>query len=837
MSNCYTNVQSWGKFLYIRESNGEKFKTDNFHPRIWVTSQNPDSTFKTIEGLPVEEFDAGDIKECNEFVRNHQDIENFSVYGTIQPHYQYISQNYTKIEPKIEDIIIAYIDIETTCENGFPDLKTANEAVVSIAIRFSNQEKMLVFGYGTFTKEMDSAIFVQCIDEKDLLLKFLTAWTENYPDIITGWYVKLFDIPYLVTRMTNIIGETKMKKLSPWNIIKSEITTINGQEKVSYNIFGIATLDYIDLYKKFTYTTQESYKLDHIAFVELGQKKLDYKEYGSLHLLYKLDYEKFIIYNVQDVDLIIALEDKMKLLELAIMMAYDAKINFEDVFMALRVWDVIIYNYLLERNIVIPSKELNDKEDIVGGYVKEPIPGMYDWVMTFDLQSLYPHLIMQFSISPDNVVEEERIGVSIDDLVNKKFDTSYIHEKGYAMAANGVLFRRDKKGFLASLMDHMFAQRKEFKKKMIEAEKEFESKKNSASKEELKILINNISKYNNLQMAKKICLNSAYGAFANNFFRHYRKDLAEAITTSGQMTIRWIERKLNEYMNKTLETSGIDYIIAIDTDSVFLNLGPLHTKMMSNKNLTIEKKVDIFNKFSETKLLPFIEKSYEELARYLNAYEQRMVMKRECIADRGIWTGKKRYILNVHDSEGIRYSEPKIKIKGIEAVRSSTPLICRTKIKEALKIIMKSDEATMIEFISSFKKEFFTFKPEDIASPSSANNLQNYSSPSTIYKKATPIHIRGSLLFNNILFKNKLTGKYNKINEGEKVKSVYLKTPNPIRENIITFTNILPEEFGLHLFIDYETQFEKTFLNPLTKILDVINWQQETKSTLDFFFQ
>jgi len=833
MSNYYTNVQSWGKFLYIRESNGNKFKIDSFHPRIWVTSQNPESPFKTIEGLPVEEFDAGDIKECNDFVRNHQDIENFSVYGTIQPHYQYISQNYTKIEPKIEDIIIAYIDIETTCENGFPDIATANEQIVAISILLTNLKKNIVFGYGEYNKELENAVFVKCVDEEDLLHKFLELWITNMPDIVSGWNTTFFDIPYLVNRITRLFGENTAKKLSPWKILKAKETNIMGSIKNSYEIFGIASLDYLDLYKKFTYKVQESYKLDHIAFVELGQKKLDYKEYGSLHLLYKLDYEKFIEYNVKDVDLIVALEDKMKLIELAVEMAYDAKINFEDVFMALRVWDVIIYNYLLERNIVIPSKENRHKEDIAGGFVKEPLPGMYKWVGSIDLQSLYPHLMMQYSISPDTIVDKV-VDVTVDKLVYKKVDTGFLKENNWTMTANGQLFRREK-GFLPELMENMFAQRKAFKKKMIDYEKEYESKKNTATKEELKALTNNISKYNNLQMAKKICLNSAYGAMANNFFRHFDKRIAEGITLSGQLSIRWIERKINEYLNRFLETKEVNYVIAVDTDSCYLNFDPIIEKCFKNKT-TVEK-VDIIDKFCEKKLLPFITKSYEELASYMNAYEQKMIMKRESIADRGIFVAKKRYILNVYDSEGVRYSEPKLKMMGIEAVRSSTPGVCRGKIKEALKLMMTSDNSSLIEFISIFKKEYLTLPVEDIAFPRGVNDLAKYSNNRTIYAKGTPIHVRGSLLFNDNLNKLKLAQDYTKIHSGDKIKFVYLKNQNPLRENIISFPSMLPKEFGLHEYVDYELQFEKTFLDPVTKILDIIGWTSEKKSTLDFFFQ
>jgi DNA polymerase elongation subunit (family B) len=835
----YTNIQSWGRFLYIREidkdGNRQAFKLDNFHPRVWIpNTNNVDSPYTNIAGESVVEFDAGPIRECNDFVRNHSDIENFEIYGVIQPQYQYITASYEKVIPwQKESIIVSFLDIETTCEEGFPDVKTANEQVVAITISFSNIDKKLVFGFDKFTKEIPGATFIQCTSEEDLLQKFLQFWENNTPDILSGWNLKMFDVPYLVNRITRLFGENQAKRLSPWKIIKTEVDRTIMGDREYYVLFGVSMLDYLDLYKKFTYTKQESYTLNHICSIELGQKKMDYSEFGSLHLLYKNDYEKFIEYNIHDVELLYLLEDKMKLIELAITMAYDAKTNFEDVFAQLRMWDVIIYNYLLQRNIVIPGKEEHKKEEIAGGYVKEPIPGLYNWVVSFDLQSLYPHLIMNYNISPDTIVDKHH-SVSVDKLVEKSIDLSFLKDLNYTITANGQLFDRRRRGFLPELMDWMFDQRKTYKKKMIDSQKEYEEKKFIASSDELKRIENDISKYNNLQMAKKISLNSAYGAIANNYFRLYDKRIAEGITLSGQLSIKWIAGKLNKFLNKILETENENYCIAIDTDSVYLNLETLVSKFISNKS--VEQTVTILDKICQDKIVPFITKSYEELARYMNAYEQKMIMKREAIADRGIWTAKKRYILNVHDSEGVRYSEPKLKIMGIEAVRSSTPGSCRSKIKEALKIIMKDNETTLIQFIEKFKKEFFDMPVEDIAFPRSVNNLLEYSNSLTIYRKGTPIHVRGSLLFNHLLEKNKLTQKYTKINEGEKIKFVYLKMPNPIRENVIAFSNILPEEFGLHEYIDYSMQFEKTFTDPLSKILDVINWNYERRSNLDLFF-
>jgi len=837
MNKIYTNIQSWGNTLfvrYIQDSKRDLEKIQDFHPRVWIpASSSKESTgFQTLSGYPVLEFDAGDIRSTRDFITQNRDIDNFAVYGNIQPEYQWISVACPGAIPwKISDIVIAYVDIETTCENGFPDIGTANEEVIAITLSFSNLKKKIVFGCKEYTKEIQNGIYVKCDSEEKLIEEFLKVWKNNYPDIVSGWNVKFFDIPYLVNRTAKLFGENKIKNYSPWKIMRPETIEIMGKKQQTYDMFGIAILDYLDLYKKFTYTNQESYKLDHIASVELNQKKLDYSEYGSLHLLYKNNWELFIDYNVHDVDLVVALENKMKLIELAITMAYDAKVNFDDVFSQVRMWDVIIYNHLLTKGIVIPDRQESRKESIEGAYVKEPIPGFYNWVVSFDLQSLYPHLIMGGNFSPETIVDKI-VSVNIDNLVNKNTDLSILKENNWSMSATGQLYSRDKYGFLPELMDWMFEQRKIYKSKMIRAEKDLEKAK--ASGEPIQDLINDISKYKNLQMAKKIALNSAYGALANKYFRFYNKQIAESITVSGQLAIRWIARKLNEYLNKILKTNNKDYVIAIDTDSCYLNLDPLVGAFFKNKSK--EEIIILLDKICSEEINKYIDKSYEELADYVNSYSQKMIMKREAIADRGIWTAKKRYILNVWDSEGVRYAEPKLKIMGIEAVKSSTPSFCRSKIKEGLKIIMSKGQDDLIAFISEVKKEFMKLPPEDIAFPRGVNNLAEYRSREIIYKKGTPIHVRGSLLYNHYIEKMNLSKEYRNINEGDKIKFLYLKEPNNIKENIISFPSILPKELNLHSFIDYDMQFKKTFIEPLSIILDAIKWNFEKKSTLDSFF-
>jgi DNA polymerase elongation subunit (family B) len=435
---------------------------------------------------------------------------------------------------------------------------------------------------------------------------------------------------------------------------------------------------------------------------------------------------------------------------------------------------------------------------------------------------------MQYNISPETLMEEKHPTATVDKILNQSI--SFEMYKDYAVCANGAMFRKDVRGFLPELMEKMYQDRVIFKKKMIEAKKQYEKKKTKDLEKE-------IARCNNIQMAKKISLNSAYGAIGNQYFRYYKLENAEAITLSGQVSIRWIESKMNSYLNKLLKTNDVDYVIASDTDSIYLNMGPVVETVFKGREKTTESIVSFLDKVASMELEKYIESSYQELADYVNAYDQKMQMKRENIADRGIWTAKKRYILNVWDSEGVRYEEPKLKMMGIEAVKSSTPAPCRKMIKDALKLMMSGTEDEVIEFIENARKKFRELPPEQISFPRSVSDVNKYKSSATIYAKGTPIHVRGALLFNHYIKQNKLTNKYSPIQNGEKIKFIYLKKPNNIHENIISFIQEFPKELNLDKYIDYELQFEKAFLEPLKIILDSIGWNVEKTANLESFFE
>ena len=713
------------------------------------------------------------------------------------------------------------------CENGFPNVQECSEPLLSITVQDYITRKIIVWGTKPYKNTRDDVRYILCDGEEHLLRCFLDYWITNFPDILTGWNVELYDVPYICGRLERLFGDKEMKQISPWGIVHRNDIEIKGREQIVYDVYGINVVDYMDLYKKFTYTNQESYRLDHIAFVELGQRKLDHNEFENFKQFYTQDWQEFIDYNILDVELVLRLEEKMKLIELAVALAYDAKVNIRDVYYQVRMWDTIIYNFLKEKGIVVPpARRSNKDEKYEGAYVKEPKAGRYNWVVSFDLNSLYPHLIMQYNISPETLVEKRHPSANVNKILSQKIDIP----REFAVCANGAMYRKDMHGFLPEIMQKIYNERVQSKKLMLQAKQQYE-------KTPTKDLEKAISKYNNIQMARKIQLNSAYGAIGNQYFRYYNLKNAEAITMSGQVSIRWIEHKMNQFLNKTLKTTGEDYVIASDTDSIYLNLGPLVETVYKGREKTDKSVVSFLNKVCELEFEKYIESSYKELATYVNAYEQKMIMKRENIASVGIWTAKKRYMLNVWDSEGVSYDEPKLKMMGIEAVKSSTPAPCRTAIKDAINIMMKGTESDLLSFIDSFRSEFNSLPPEDIAFPRSVNGLRKFKASGTVYSKGCPLHVRGTLLYNFYISKNKLEYKYPLVNEGEKIKFVYLLRPNPLgNENVISFLNTFPRELDLEESIDREAQFKKSFLDPLRIITDVIEWDIEKVPNLEFLF-
>ena len=467
----YTNVQMIGnQFLVRGYENGKHvmFK-EEFSPTLFVPSKK-ESKYKTLDGDNVEPIVPGSVRDCREFYKKYEGVDGFKIYGNDRYVFQYISEKYPEDEIKfdITKIKLVTLDIEVASENGFPDVESASEEILTITIQDYTTKNIITWGVYPFNNKQSNVKYIECGSEYQLLQNFLDYWSQNTPEVITGWNIRLYDIPYICRRLNRVLGEKVTKSFSPWGLVTEGEFYVAGRKHIDYDIGGITQLDYLELYKKFTYTNQESYRLDHIASVELGQKKLDHSEFDTFKDFYTQNWQKFVEYNIIDVELVDRLEEKMKLIELAITMAYDAKVNYEDVFFQVRMWDNIIYNYLKKRNVVIPPKNRSQKDEkYAGAYVKEPVPGVYDWVVSFDLNSLYPHLIMQYNISPETLLEERHPTVTVDKIL--KEEVNFEMYKDYAVCANGAMYRKDSRGILPELMEKMYLDRKTFKKKMLKS--------------------------------------------------------------------------------------------------------------------------------------------------------------------------------------------------------------------------------------------------------------------------------------------------------------------------------------------------------------------------------
>jgi DNA polymerase elongation subunit (family B) len=816
-----------------------------YKPTLYLPSKK-ETKFKTLQGESLEPKKFETIREARDFVKRYDEVGNFKIFGNNKYEYAFIAdQQKGMVEYDQEKIVIAVIDIEVGSENGFPDPYKANEPITAICLRYMNGDT-LVYGCGDYVVQGNEK-YIKCVDEWSLCKRFLADWQENYPDIISGWNTKFFDIPYLFNRFNKLLGEEETKKLSPWGLINQRKVVVMNKENIAYEILGVSSWDYIELYRWYAPSgkSQESYRLDAIANVEIGESKLSYDEYDNLHALYRLNYQKFIEYNIKDVDLIFRLEEKLKLIELGLTLAYDTKCNYEDIFAQTRMWDSLINNKLLESNIIVPPKTISHKDGMFeGAYVKDPQVGMHHWVASFDLDSLYPHLMMQYNVSPETLIEPSDYsddmrevissGVSVEKMLYKQVDTSKL--TNVTLTPNGQFFRTDFQGFLPKMLEEMYEDRKKFKKLMLVAKQDYENETDDSKKYEIE---KRIARYNNLQLAKKVGLNSAYGAMGSQYFRFYDLRQALAVTSSGQLSIRWIENKINQYMNKILGTDNKDYVIASDTDSIYLRLGDLVNKVYGVDGVVAmpkQKVIEFMDRVCEDKIQPFIDKSYGELAEYVHAYKQKMRMKREGLSDKGIWTAKKRYILNVYNNEGVQYSEPQLKVMGLEMVKSSTPSVIRGKMYDTIKLMINGSQDDVQKFISEFKTTFKTLPPEEVSFPRGVNGLREYSDSTSMYKKGTPIHVKGAILYNHYLKQMKLDKKYPAIQEGEKLKFTYLKQPNPFKDTVISFPGRLPSEFGLHDYVDCDLQFQKAYLDPIEVILNCIGWKTEKVNSLESFF-
>ena len=789
----------------------------------------------SLDGCPLLPYEQDSIRDGRIFLSEHREA-----HGNIQCEYMLLSDVYgaKDIVPEMDRLLIWNFDIEVDSETSFaaPDNPTNGITAITVMWRHRGERGTVTYGLQPY-KAAEGVEYVQCEDEKALLKQFIQNWRADYPDIVTGWNVQLYDIPYLVGRIKRELGESAAKSLSPYKHLAERKVMFYGREQLAVDIRGVATLDYLELYRKFTFTQQESYRLDHIAHVELGQRKLSYAEYRSLSALYVENYAAFMDYNVQDVQLVESLDDKMKLIELVCALAYSAKTNYTDTFRQVRLWDTMIYHHLRAQHQQIPPKKSESKDtQYVGAYVKPPQVGQHEWVCSFDVASMYPHIIRQWNLSPETLVDRRIMTLTVDTLLDRTDVASHLWDgeqapEGYALAANGVLTQRDKEGFLPAMLKTLYAERIRFKNLETKTKKQRELL--AKDDPQYAVLTRQIAAYHNQQLVRKVNLNSSYGAIGSNYFRYYDVDMAEAVTLTGQFVIRDVAKAVNAYLNKLFKTSE-DYIVASDTDSIYVCLERVVNKYKEHKpTASMSNCVTMLDQFCADRIEPVLVKSFASIAEYLHVAVPCLTMGREVIANKGVWTAKKRYILNVCDNEGVTYREPRLKIMGIEAVKSSTPAVCREMITDVLKLFMNQTQEDVWAYIKAQREVFGRAKFEDIAFPRSVNGLEKYDleSLTTGEQKGCPIQVRGALVYNK-----QIAGmaKYERIRDGQKIRFAYLREPNRFHTHVLAAPDGCPESWNVEAMLDYETQWQKSFLDPLEAILSAAKWNVEKQNVLPF---
>jgi DNA polymerase elongation subunit (family B) len=837
----YVHVEQVGNRIihrYVDKKGSHQSEVIREFPiKLYVRGNKTSHSSIGLHGEILNPIEFSAIDGAQNFIKEQQGLQE--IYGQTNLLAQFLYHRYTNdIEFDFTKINVLVIDIEVEIdESGFPTPAKANQMIQAITCHIlGDKNPYVVFGYKPYTR--NDCTYIQCNDEFDLFDKFQLYWREVSPDIVTGWNIDGFDIPYLINRSIKVKGEDFTKRFSPNHSHMTHClrTQKMGDKGETYKISGVTVMDYLDLYKKYSGARLESYRLEVVAQHELKEGKIDYGEYTGLMDLYDRNFELFIQYNKKDVELVAQFEKKLNYIFLSTTIAYLGKVRFEDIHSQVRFWDNHIYNTLQKKGIQIPPTKTIDQEEIIGAYVKDPVPNLYRWVVTLDLTSLYPSIIMTGNLSPETLVISAIHTIDdIESYISFERDLSFAKKQNVVVIANGATFRRDRLGVFPELVKDMFGQRKACKNHAISISKRIEAEKGSLSTSELQTLRFEEATYDAKQQALKIALNSLYGASANRFFRYNSRDIAEGITLTGQLVIRFISNRLNVFLNETFKTDNVDYVIFNDTDSAGLNLQYFVDKMF--KDQTDVRKIIIFlDKFVRTHIDPVLKKEFDRLADYLNAYENMFSMKREILADRGLWRGKKNYILQVWDKEGVLYEKSKLKMMGVEMAKSSTPKIVRGSLEQAIRIILNGTESDLQKYVREYRAAFLAGDVADIAFPRGVSDIDKWVAPNGTLLKGAPIHVRGAVLFNQLIKKHNLDNSTPAIKNGDKIKFAYLQKQNPTRSNVIGFLDHLPPAFGLDSYIDRELQFEKTFLDPLNSFARIVKWNTEKTNTLDQFF-
>lgn len=843
----YTDVSRLGNDILFSGYDGNKKvnKRIQFAPSLYERGQGE---FECFDGGRAREIKFSTIKEANEFIQSYSGSSNHSIYGMQNWIFQWVAKNFPleiEFDPSLIKTII--FDIEVDPEGkGFPDPNKAEMPVTAISFHISTvpdryfEISTVDYDVSKRTVLLDKEVeYIKVQNETEVLRTFLSIWQSENFDIISGWNVQYFDIPYLVHRIERVLGNGLSSRLSPWGKVLAKERTLNNEVRKIYTIVGIQTLDYIDVFKKFgvALETPENYQLNTVAEMIIGEGKVEYsEEEESITNLYRANPQKFIDYSLKDSYLIVEMEKKLQFLQIAIMIAYKTGANYIDTLGTTAVWDSFIHRVLLSEKTVIPPRRDEDGGWFEGAYVKPPQVGIHRWITSFDFASLYPNIIIQLNISPETIVKNER------DMACKPADfladpTLKNPKPHYSMAANGVYFKKDKQGVIPRLTEATYNERVIVKGKMLELQKMAEKETDPDKKEELQF---SITALKNKENSLKVLINSLYGAFGSKYFRYFSLPAAEAVTLTGQLafhlTLSAVNKKLSKMMGYSDEI--VDYGITGDTDSVYFTMDEFVDRFAPEDPFTFVEKI------SEEIIDPTIKKEMTRMnSEVLFGFKERLVMKREVIGS-GFFVAKKHYALLIHGAEGgIRFSTPKLKIKGIAAIKSSTPKAIRSKMKDLFMLILTGASHDQIfGFVDEVKGIFYSLPAEKIAFPRGVNDIEKWEVPSATgfeFSKGTPIQVKSAMLYNFLIKDRGLANTLPRIHSGDKIKFVYLKVPNPVRSEVIGFLNRLPGEFGLSQYIDYQKMFEKTFLDTVDPIFEKIGlgkYKGSSASDLFSFF-
>jgi DNA polymerase elongation subunit (family B) len=858
----YTYYRQYGnKILFRYRKNGKSYskQVDFYQPSLFTRCDNDEGDANSIYGFPLTRKTFNGIREAKDFASMYKDVEGFEIHGNSNYANQFIIELYEgKMPDFTPDMIrVGYLDIEVDSPNEFPEPSVAKWPINGITFYDTFTDTYYCFGDKPYIHNKQNEYvgdlkveYMLCTDEIDLLNNMLNHFkTFNY-DVTTGWNSEKFDIPYIIRRCYSLIGEDKTNNsISPFGIIKEKSGYDDfGQESVTFEIFGSPHIDYLELYKKHNFKSRESYKLDYIAHVELGKAKVSYEEAGTLSKLYHTDPQKFYEYNITDVRIIKDLDDKLGFLSITYIIAYYSLSNYVDTLGTVKMWEQLLAKHLYSTGKVPPFRRVANTKDepFEGAFVHPTQVGYCQWVLSIDLNSLYPMNEIQYNIGPETYIPVDKLPpelkllkskYTLDDLVHKRVDLSVLQKYNVCMTGFFEFYRRDIKSCVAEIKDVLYSDRKMYKKRMLAAESVVEKlKAEKADQFELKKQESIAVLNNNIQQSLKIVLNGGYGAVANSSFLYYLLQNAASITLSGQLINKWTHVRVNHLLNELLGTDkSISRTVAGDTDSLYLCLDDV-VKYMKIDHLSDDEIANKLDEFHKTILEPKIKEWCLELASYMNAVENKMVWEREVIASSAIYVAKKKYAMMVIDSEGVRYEKPKLKMVGLEAIKASAyPEWARGYLKKAYEVCLTKSEVDLQEYVSYVQSQFGKFAPSEIASPRGVNGLEKYSDPVAICTKGTPKHVRAALVHNWLVDKKGLTN-IEKITSSSKIKYIELKMPNPINQPVVGFTTHLPPEFGLDQYVDRDSVFKSCFLQPLRLFLSAISWSDEPIISLDSFF-